>query len=56
MPATRIWTIGHSTRTLEDFVALLGANRIGRLADIRTIPKSRRHPHFTGTALGASRP
>jgi uncharacterized protein (DUF488 family) len=53
MPARQIWTIGHSTRTLEQFVALLRANGITGLADVRTIPRSRRHPHFGGEALAA---
>jgi uncharacterized protein (DUF488 family) len=42
----RIFTIGHSTRSLEEFVALLRAARVTVLADIRTIPKSRRNPQF----------
>ncbi len=50
----RIWTIGHSTRSLEDFVALLDAHGIRRLADIRTIPHSRRHPQFDKGSLGDS--
>ena len=54
MPAARIWTIGHSTRSFEDFLALLRASRISRLADIRTIPQSRRHPHFSRASLDAS--
>ena len=49
----RIWTIGHSTRTSDEFVHLLKANTITGLADVRTIPKSRRHPHFGGEALAA---
>jgi uncharacterized protein (DUF488 family) len=49
-----LFTIGHSTRSLEEFVALLQAHRIDRLADIRTVPRSRRHPHFSGEALAAS--
>jgi uncharacterized protein (DUF488 family) len=53
MPASRIWTIGHSTRTADEFLQLLQANAIDGLADVRTIPKSRRHPHFAGEALGA---
>ena len=53
MPAARIWTIGHSTRTADDFVRLLRANEITGLADIRTIPQSRRHPHFSRNALEA---
>ncbi len=46
-----VFTIGHSTRTLDDFVALLRAHGVTQLADVRTVPKSRRHPHFAGEAL-----
>jgi uncharacterized protein (DUF488 family) len=46
-----IWTIGHSTRTADEFLQLLRDNSIDRLADIRTIPQSRRHPHFGRDAL-----
>ena len=49
----RIWTIGHSTRTSDEFLELLKVNTINGLADVRTIPKSRRHPHFSGEALAA---
>lgn len=49
----RIWTIGHSTRSAEEFLALLHANAIAGLADVRTIPRSRRHPHFGHEALNA---
>lgn len=48
-----IWTIGHSTRSADDFIELLQANGITGLADVRTIPKSRRHPHFARAALAA---
>jgi len=51
-----IFTIGHSTRSLDDFIALLHSHGINRLADIRTVPKSRRHPHFAGDALARSLP
>jgi uncharacterized protein (DUF488 family) len=51
-----IYTIGHSTRSLDEFVGLLRAHGIGGIADIRTVPKSRRHPHFSAEALGASLP
>ena len=51
-----IFTIGHSTRSLDDFIALLHAHGVNRLADIRTVPKSRRHPHFAGAALAQSLP
>jgi uncharacterized protein (DUF488 family) len=51
MPA--IWTIGHSTQRSDEFLALLRASDIGGLADVRTIPRSRRHPHFGRDALAA---
>jgi uncharacterized protein (DUF488 family) len=51
-----IYTIGHSTRPLDEFLALLNAHRITQLADVRTVPKSRRHPHFAGDALALSLP
>ncbi|GAB3779107.1 DUF488 domain-containing protein [Dyella agri] len=54
-PAT-IWTIGHSTRTLEDFLALLAAFRIEAIADVRRFPGSRRQPQFTRDALAQSLP
>ncbi len=43
-----IYTIGHSTRTLEEFCALLKAHTIGLLVDIRSYPMSRRLPWFQG--------
>jgi uncharacterized protein (DUF488 family) len=51
-----IFTIGHSVRPLDQFVALLNAHRISQLADVRTVPKSRRHPHFAREALEVSLP
>jgi uncharacterized protein (DUF488 family) len=44
---TRIWTIGHSTRSLEEFLELLRFHRIQVLADVRQFPGSRRLPHFS---------
>lgn len=52
----RLWTIGHSTLTLEHFVGLLGQQQIELLCDVRTVPRSRRHPHFAGDALACSLP
>jgi uncharacterized protein (DUF488 family) len=49
-----IYSIGHSTRPIEEFIELLTRNRIVRLADIRSMPRSRRHPQFDGEALAAS--
>lgn len=51
-----IYTIGHSTHTAEAFLRLLQAHDIGQLADIRAIPQSRRHPHFSKQALSAFLP
>jgi uncharacterized protein (DUF488 family) len=49
--AELVWTIGHSTRTLEDFLELLSANSIEAVADVRRYPGSRRWPHFAREAL-----
>jgi uncharacterized protein (DUF488 family) len=51
-----IFTIGHSTRSLDELVALLRENGIERLADIRRYPGSRRYPHFSRDALSVSLP
>ena len=48
-----IYTIGHSTHSAENFVRLLTTHEVRQLADIRTIPKSRRHPQFVREALEA---
>ena len=52
-PST-IHTIGHSTRTIEDFIALLKAHSIDLLIDVRRWPASRRCPQFNRDALSAS--
>src|SRR6185369_17080700 len=49
-------TIGHSTRAIEDFIALLRAHGVQQLADVRTVPKSRRQPQFWKEALSVSLP
>jgi uncharacterized protein (DUF488 family) len=41
-----LWTVGHSTRPLDDFIALLHAHGIQRPVDVRTIPRSRHNPQF----------
>jgi uncharacterized protein (DUF488 family) len=43
-----LFTIGHSTRTVEDFMQLLKGNNVTRVIDIRTIPRSRHNPQFNG--------
>jgi uncharacterized protein (DUF488 family) len=50
----QIWTIGHSTRSIEDFVAALEANGIKLVADVRLLPGSRRYPQFNQDALAES--
>ncbi|MCA1837221.1 MAG: DUF488 domain-containing protein [Actinobacteria bacterium] len=49
--AETVWTIGHSTRSLEQFLELLSANRIEAVADVRRYPGSRRLPHFAREPL-----
>ncbi len=51
-----IFTVGHSTRTLEQFISLLHANAIKAVADVRLIPKSRRYPHFQDINLDIELP
>jgi len=47
----RLWTIGHSTRTIEKFIAALEAHDIKLLADVRSLPGSRRYPQFNKEML-----
>lgn len=49
-----IFTIGHSTRSIEEFIELLKTCDVELLADIRTIPKSRHNPQFNSDALSKS--
>ena len=49
-----ILTIGHSTRTLEDFLGILRAYGVGLIVDVRTIPRSKRHPQFNQDVLSES--
>ena len=51
-----IWTIGHSTHSLKEFLDLLISFHIECLADIRSFPGSRRYPHFNKEALEVSLP
>jgi uncharacterized protein (DUF488 family) len=54
IPIMRIWTIGHSTRNIEIFISLLEENGIKLLADVRTLPGSKRYPQFNKEALAES--
>ncbi|OYX43785.1 DNA repair protein [Candidatus Saccharibacteria bacterium 32-49-12] len=49
-----VYTIGHSTRAIEEFVDLLRQHSIAQLVDIRTIPRSRHNPQFAQEALDQS--
>lgn len=49
---TTVWTIGHSTRDITDFLALLELNGIQAVADVRSLPGSRKYPHFNAEELG----
>ena len=51
-----IFTIGHSVRPLDEFLRLLKAHDVRQLADVRTVPRSRRHPQLTRDALERSLP
>jgi uncharacterized protein (DUF488 family) len=53
-PDHAIFTVGHSTLGLEDFIAMLGAYGIECLADVRTLPRSRRNPQFNGDTLAGA--
>jgi uncharacterized protein (DUF488 family) len=50
----RIWTIGHSTRAIDEFISLLKGNEIRLLADVRAFPGSKRYPQFNKDALAES--
>jgi|ERR1041385_2547927 len=50
----RIWTIGHSTRTINEFVSLLKQNEVKLIADVRMWPSSKRYPQFNKQGLAES--
>lgn len=49
-----LYTIGHSTHPIEEFIEMLEINGIERLVDVRTVPKSRHNPQFGSEALAKS--
>ena len=49
-----VYTVGHSTHPIDEFISILKAHGVEILVDIRTIPKSRRNPQFNSDALAAS--
>ena len=52
--ADTVWTVGHSTRSMDDFVAVLETHAIEVLVDVRRFPGSRRLPQFHSSELAAS--
>jgi uncharacterized protein (DUF488 family) len=53
-PARTVFTVGHSTLPIERFLTVLAAYGIEQLADVRTVPRSRRNPQFGADALRKS--
>jgi uncharacterized protein (DUF488 family) len=49
--STVVLTIGHSTRTIEEFTGLLQAHAVSRVVDVRTVPRSRHNPQFNQDSL-----
>jgi uncharacterized protein (DUF488 family) len=47
----RIWTIGHSTRAIDEFISLLKENGIRLVVDVRAFPSSKRYPQFNKNEL-----
>ncbi len=54
MSETTVYTIGHSTHPIDEFIFMLKAHGIKKLVDVRTIPKSRHNPQFNEDALAES--
>ena len=50
----QLWTVGHSTRSIDELIDLLRVHAIALLVDVRRYPASRRHPHFNEAALAES--
>ena len=48
---TTVWTVGHSTRSGEEFVQILMAHEIQVLVDVRSFPGSRRYPQFNRSSV-----
>ena len=55
-PESRVYTVGHSTRSFDQLLALLEAADVELLVDVRSVPRSRRHPQFEREALARDLP
>jgi uncharacterized protein (DUF488 family) len=49
-----LWTLGHSTRSIDEFIGLLRVHQISLLVDVRTVPRSRYNPQFNTDILAES--
>jgi uncharacterized protein (DUF488 family) len=56
VPARVLHTVGHSTRSLAELIALLEHHGVRAVADVRRFPRSRKYPHFNDDALASSLP
>jgi len=56
MQTREIWTIGHSTHSLDEFVSMLKSFNVEMIVDIRNYPGSKHYPHFNKEALAVSLP
>src|SRR5581483_11340248 len=54
MAIRTLYTIGHSTHSIEEFIGLLQEHKVAQIADVRSIPKSRHCPQFNAEVLGPS--
>jgi uncharacterized protein (DUF488 family) len=52
--AAIVYTVGHSTRPIDAFIALVAAHGVRCIADVRTVPRSRHNPQFGAEALAQS--
>src|SRR5579872_7235884 len=51
-----VYTVGHSTRTFDEFVSMLKAHGVAAVADVRRFPGSRKFPHFNAESLARALP
>ena len=51
-----VYTVGHSTRSLDELASLLSEASVSEVVDVRSVPGSRRNPHLAGRSLAASLP
>ncbi len=54
MKKPAIFTVGHSTRQIDEFVGLLQRHAVKEVVDVRTVPMSRHNPQFNGESLKQS--